>query len=276
MNPHQTFKTSVAELFAGLWRNRQLILQLTRREVVGRYRGSFLGLAWSFFNPLFMLVVYTFVFTVAFKAHWSGSADTSGLYFAFMLFAGLIVFGLFAECIGRAPGLVLAHANYVRKVVFPLEVLPWVTLGSALFHALISTSVLLVVQVVFHQHLPWTCVFFPVIWLPLIMGTMGCAWFLASLGVFVRDVGQLIGVFTAALMFLSPVFYPLTVLPEKIRFWMSLNPLAFLIEQNRKVLVEGATPDWCGWLLALGVGMLAAWLGFWWFQRTRRGFADVI
>lgn len=276
MNPHQTYKTSVAEMFACLWRNRHLVLQLTRREVVGRYRGSFMGLAWSFFNPLFMLLVYTFVFTVAFKAHWGGSADTSGLHFAFMLFAGLIVFGLFAECLGRAPGLVLANANYVRKVVFPLEVLPWVALGSALFHALVSLSVLFAAQLVFRQHLPWTCLFFPVLWLPLILGTMGCVWFLASLGVFVRDVGQLVGVFTAALMFLSPVFYPLTVLPEKIRFWMGLNPLAFLLEQSRGVLVAGLLPDWYGWCLALGIGLLVAWLGFWWFQKTRRGFADVI
>jgi lipopolysaccharide transport system permease protein len=276
MNPHQTYKSSITELFAGLWRNRQLILQLTRREVAGRYRGSFMGLAWSVFNPLFMLLVYTFVFTVAFKARWGGSADTSGLHFAFMLFAGLIVFGLFAECLGRAPGLILAHANYVRKVVFPLEILPWVALGSALFHALISMGVLLVAQVALQRHLPWTCIYFPLLWLPLMLGTLGCVWFLASLGVFVRDVGQLVGVFTAALMFLSPVFYPLTVMPERARFWLSLNPLAFIIEQSRGVLIEGAAPDWGGWLVATGVGLLGAWLGFWWFQKTRRGFADVL
>jgi lipopolysaccharide transport system permease protein len=275
MNPYQTCKTSVTEMLASLWRNRQLITQLTRREIAGRYRGSLLGAAWALFNPLFMLLVYTLVFTLAFKARWN-DADASGVHFAFMLFAGLIVFGLFAECLGRAPGLLLAHANYVRKVVFPLEILPWVVLGSALFHALLSLGVLLAAQLALRQQLPWTCVFFPALWLPLILGTMGCIWFLAALGVFVRDVGQAVGVFTAALMFLSPVFYPLTVLPEPARFWLRLNPLTFLIEQSRAVLITGALPDWRGWLLACGGGLLGAWLGFWWFQKTRRGFADVL
>jgi lipopolysaccharide transport system permease protein len=143
MNPHQAPSPTPAAMFASLWRNRQLIWQMTRREVVGRYRGSVLGLAWSFFNPVLMLIVYTFVFSVVFKARWNVSGDESKTDFAIILFTGMIVFNLFAEIVNRAPGLIIYNVNYVKKVVFPLEILSWVALGSVLFHSLVSLFVLL-------------------------------------------------------------------------------------------------------------------------------------
>jgi lipopolysaccharide transport system permease protein len=196
--------------------------------------------------------------------------------FAIILFVGLIVHGLFAECINRAPTLILSNSNYVKKVVFPLEILPSVALGSALFHAGISLLVLLLVQLVLNQQLPWTVVIFPVILIPLLLATLGFAWLLSALGVYVRDIGQSIGILTMVLMFLSPLFYPVSALPEKYRLWLHLNPLTFIIEESRNVLIFGKTPNWAEWALAVLAGFLISAAGFWWFQKTRKGFADVL
>jgi homopolymeric O-antigen transport system permease protein len=276
MNPHQARPTSLKELLASQWRNRHLILQMTKREVVGRYRGSVMGLAWSFFNPLLMLSVYTFVFSVVFKARWGLNGGEDKASFAIFLFVGMIVHGLFAECVNRAPGLILSNVNYVKKVVFPLEILPSVAMGSALFHAGISLIVLLAVRLVVNQQLAWTAIFVPMIFLPLCIATMGVAWFLSAIGVYVRDVSQTIGIITTVLMFLSPVFYPTTALPIEYQTWLRLNPLTYVIEESRKVLVSGQLPDWGGWISFLLVSIAAAWMGFWWFQKSRKGFADVL
>ena len=276
MNPHQARPTSLKELLASQWRNRQLILQMTKREVVGRYRGSVMGLAWSFFNPLLMLSVYTFVFSVVFKVRWGLNGGEDKASFAIFLFVGMIVHGLFAECVNRAPGLILSNVNYVKKVVFPLEILPSVAMGSALFHAGISLIVLLAVRLVVNQQLAWTAIFVPMIFLPLCLATMGVAWFLSAIGVYVRDVSQIIGIVTTVLMFLSPVFYPITALPIEYQIWLRLNPLTYVIEESRKVLVSGQLPDWGGWISFLLVSIAAAWMGFWWFQKSRKGFADVL
>jgi len=276
MNPHKAPSPTPAAMFASLWRNRQLIWQMTRREVVGRYQGSVLGLAWSFFNPVLMLIVYTFVFSVVFKARWNVSGDESKTDFAIILFTGMIVFNLFAEIVNRAPGLIIYNVNYVKKVVFPLEILSWVALGSVLFHSLVSLFVLLLTQFILNHSLPWTIVFFPLVLLPLILASLGAAWFLAAIGVFVRDVGQITGVITTILMFLSAVFYPLSALPERYQNLLKLNPLVLIITESRNVLIYGSLPDW-SWLgLALLMGLAIAFAGFWWFQKTRKGFADVL
>jgi len=263
-------------LARSLWRNRQLIAQMTKREVVGRYKGSAMGLAWSFFNPVFMLTVYTFVFSEVFKSRWGVGGEESKTQFAVVLFVGMIVHGLFAEVLNRAPALILSNVNYVKKVVFPLETLPVIAMGAALFHSLISLGVLLAAFVLFNGYLHWTAVFTPLVLLPLIMLTLGLSWMLASLGVFLRDVGQTIGIITTVLMFLSPVFYPVTAVPERFRQFIMANPLTFIIEQAREVLIWGHLPNWVG----LGIYTLAAtviaWAGYAWFQKTRKGFADVL
>jgi len=269
------FSASPVEMFASLWRNRELIKASAKREVLGRYRGSFLGLFWSFFNPLLMLAVYTFVFSVVFKARWNVESD-SKTEFALVLFAGLIVFNLFAECINRAPSLVLNNSNYVKKVVFPLEILPVVTLLSALFHGLISLGVWLLAYLMFFGLPHATVLYLPLVIMPLFLLIMGLSWALSSLGVYLRDVSQFIGVITTVLMFLSPIFYPATALPEHYRHLLYLNPLTPVIEQTRDVLFWGKTPDFfmlgIYWIVTLGI----AWLGFAWFQKTRKGFADVL
>ena len=276
INPHAAQPTSLAALGTSFWRNRQLIAQMTRREVVGRYKGSALGLAWSFFNPVFMLAVYTFVFSVVLKARWGVGGEESKTQFAVVLFVGMIVHGLLAEVLNRAPGLILANVNYVKKVVFPLEILPVVSMGAALFHGIVSLGVLIAAIALLNGYLHWTVVFTPLVLLPLVILTLGLAWMLASLGVFLRDVSQTIGIVTTVMMFLSPVFYPVTALPEAIRPWLMLNPLTFIIEQARAVLIWGHPPAWAGLGIYTLVATLIAWAGYAWFQKTRKGFSDVI
>ena len=274
INPHAAKPTSLTLLAKSLWRNRQLIAQMTKREVVGRYKGSAMGLAWSFFNPVFMLVVYTFVFSAIFKSRWVG--DESRTLFALVLFVGMIVLSLFSEVVNRAPSLILSNVNYVKKVVFPIEILPVIAMGAALFHSLISLVVLLVAFVLFNGYLHWTVIFAPLIFFPLVIVTLGLAWMLAALGVFLRDVGQTIGIITTVLMFLSPVFYPVTAVPEKFRLFIMVNPLTFIIEQARDVLIWGHLPNWVGLGIYTVAATVVAWAGYALFQKTRKGFADVL
>jgi lipopolysaccharide transport system permease protein len=271
----QRFSISPKELIASLWRHRNLTVSLVKREVIGRYRGSVLGLFWSFFNPVLMLAVYTFVFSVVFKARWSVGSD-SQLEFALVLFAGLLVFNLFSECVTRAPTLILSNVNYVKKVVFPLEILPWVTLGSGLFHFAVSFGVWLLFYIIFFGEPKPTMCLLPLILLPLVLFTMGISWILASLGVYLRDVSQIIGLVTTTLMFLSPIFYPLSSLPKEFQPIFSLNPLTPIIELTRGVLIWGQEPDYLDLGLYTLIGVIVAWLGFAWFQKTRKGFADVL
>lgn len=263
------------KITTNLWRHRELIKQFTKREVIGRYRGSYLGILWSFINPLLMLVVYTFVFSVVFKARWSVESS-SKTEFALILFCGITAFNMFAEIVTRAPGLILSNANYVKKVVFPLEILPVVVLGSALIHAGISLSILTIGLVVLQGAFYWTITFLPLVLLPLMLLSLGLGWFFASLGVFLRDVGHIIGVAVQVLMFLSPIFYPVSAIPVEVQFFYHINPLTYVVEDMRRIMIWGQLPNW-GWLI-LGTILsgLVAILGHAWFQKTRGGFADVL
>ena len=274
INPHAARSTSLVSLAHSLWRNRQLIIQMTKREVVGRYKGSVMGLAWSFFNPVFMLVVYTFVFSVIFKSRWGG--DESKTLFALVLFVGMIVLSLFSEVLNRAPSLILSNVNYVKKVVFPLEILPVIAMGVALFHSLVSLGVLLIAFVLFNGYLHWTAIFTPLVLLPLVVVSLGLAWMLAALGVFLRDISQTIGIITTVLMFVSPVFYPVTAVPERFRPFITANPLTFIIEEAREVLIWGHLPNWIGLGIYMAAAIMVAWAGYALFQKTRKGFADVL
>jgi lipopolysaccharide transport system permease protein len=255
--------------------HRLLIGQLTRREILGRYKGSVFGMLWSFINPLILLAVYTFVFSFVFKTRW-GTGSDSKVEFALALFAGLIIHGLLSECINRAPYQIINNPSYVKKVVFPLETLSWVTLLSTLFHTLVSIAVWLIFFVVVHRFIHPTLIFLPLILLPLLFYALGLSWFLASLGVYLRDVSQITGILSTLLLFMSPILYPISAIPEKYQIYLYLNPLTFIIEQARDVMMWGKTPDWSGLSLTLSISLLVAWAGFAWFQTTRRGFADVI
>lgn len=261
--------------YRALIRHIALIVQMARRDVVGRYRGSFIGLMWAFFNPLLMLGVYTFVFGVLFKSRW-GAQSSGHLEYAVILFAGLNINSLFAECANRAPSLVIENANFVKKVVFPLETLSWSLLGSALFHLLVSTIVLLVFLLVVKGSVPWTAVLFPIVVLPFIPFMIGLIWLLGSLGVFLRDLKQAITVITPMMMFLAPIFYSKELISPRFRDLLYLNPLTLIVEASRDVLVWGRLPAWGMLGLYTLVSCLFAWGAFSWFERTRRGFADVL
>jgi len=266
--------------------NGTLIITFVRREIAGRYRGSMLGIVWSLLTPLFMLAVYTFVFGIVFRARWvgvgaqgesgAGAAEPSTAEFAVILFAGLIMFQLFAEVINRAPALILSNANYVKKVVFPLEILPVVALGSALFHAGISLLVLLAFRLAVVGDVPPTALLVPVVLVPFCLMILGLSWFIAALGVYYRDINQFLGTLVTALMFLSPIFFPLSALPEWLGPWVVLNPLAFPVEATRSLLIFGRLPDVIGLVAYTTVALAIATLGYAWFQKTRKGFADVL
>ena len=256
--------------------NWHLIGQLTRRDVSAKYRGSLFGLAWSFITPLLMLCVYAFVFSFVFKARWGNRANESQLDFALLLFIGLLIHGFISECLMRAPLLIVQHTNYVKKVVFPLEVLPVAALLSALVQFCIGSAIMLFFVAFAHGGLPLTVLFYPLVIAPFVLLTLGIVWVVSSLGVFVRDLAQATGLFSTVLMFLSPVFYPITALPEQWRPLFQLNPLTFIIEEARAVVFWGQAPDWMGLVLYFAVAALVCGLGLAWFQRTRHAFADVL
>jgi lipopolysaccharide transport system permease protein len=273
----QDFSASPQEMVASFWRNRALIYALSRREVIGRYRGSYFGILWSFFNPLLMLAVYTFVFGQIFQSRWSPKSDSIA-EFALVLFAGLIIFNIFAECLNQAPRLILNNANYVKKVVFPLEVLPWVSLSSALFHGFVSLCVWILVYSLLFGIPNLTILCLPLIILPFCLMIMGLSWALASLGVYLRDIGQIIGISVSALMFLAPVFYPITLVPSQYRSWLLLNPVTYPIEITREFLFWGLDSNFylVGLLIYFTITVIVAYFGFFWFQKTRKGFSDVL
>ncbi|PZA09401.1 ABC transporter permease [Rhodopseudomonas palustris] len=272
MNPYSTDLAAAAN---GLAANAGLLWELTKRDFVQRYKGSVFGVAWSLFTPLLMLAIYTFVFSVAFKARW-GTADDGKIGFAIVLFSGLIVHGLFAECLTRAPSLITANPNYVKKVVFPLEILPLVTMGSALGNFAVSLAVLLVFCLLSGTPLHATGLLLPVLLLPLLLTILGLSWMLASLGVYLRDFAQLIGMVTTIALFLSPIFYPITALPPLFQSLLVLNPITLPVITLRSALLWGDSINWLAWTISLIAGAAIFYFGFVWFQKTRRGFADVL
>jgi lipopolysaccharide transport system permease protein len=223
-----------------------------------------------------MLAVYTFVFSQVFKARWGGLEQAGPLGFAVNLFAGLIVFNLFSDCVSRAPGLVVVNPNYVKKVIFPLEVLGSVAVGSAAFHAITSLIILIVFELIAFRQLPITLLWLPMVWMPLLLMSLACTWVLSSAGVFLRDIGQLVGVGLNMLMFLSPIFFPVSALPARWQPFLSLNPLAQVIEQTRRVAVQGLTPQASYLIIGTLIGALSCELSLRIFQKSKSAFADVI
>ncbi len=260
------------------WLYRQLFLKLLKRDFSERYQGSYLGLLWSFLLPLLSLLVFTFFFGIIFKIRWAGQTQGSGSLgeLALILFIGMALYNFIAECLSRAPGFVLSHSGYVKNVVFPLEMLPVVMVASACLTLVVTFLAILLLQFSIGQAPHWTVFLLPMVVLPLLFFALGLSSFLCSLGVYIRDIQQLIAPLVQLLMFLSPVFYPINALPEFIRPWLQLNPLALAIEQARGIMLFGQLPACIPYLISLLVGMLTMLAGTWWFARTRKGFADVL
>lgn len=265
------------QFFKQVYHYRYLLAQMTKREIANRYRGSALGFIWAFLNPLLMLAVYTFVFSVVFKARWGEvGVEESRVDFAIILFAGMFTFNFFAEILSRAPYLVLSNASYVKKVIFPLELLPLVSIGTVLFHGGLSLLVLLLVQLLFKGYIPWTALYIPVVIFPVLLAGLGVSWLLSALTVYIRDIAQITGLVTTILLFVSSVFFPISALPARYQLIIYLNPLALVVSESRKVLVFGQSPDWNILILTCFVGLLMALGGYWSFQKARKGFADVL
>jgi lipopolysaccharide transport system permease protein len=255
-----------------IWRHRYLLGQLIKRDVLLRYRGAMFGVAWIFLSPLFMLVIFAFVFGQIFQARWPQQDST--LPFWLLLYSGLITFNIFAETVSRAPTAVRGYPSFVKKIIFPVHILPVVPLGAALVHGAFNYLILLAA-------LTWAggihaqVVLFPMLLIPVLLLALGLAWFMAAWGVFIKDMSQIVPMFVQMLMFLSPVFYPASAVPAALRPFYQFNPLAAVIETTRTA-VTGQPIAWAAWGMALIFCLLAAMLGYAFFQHSREEFADAL
>lgn len=261
--------------FTALLSHRSLTLELAKREVLGRYRGASFGLLWSLISPFLLLCIYTFAFGTVMGGRWP-EIQNGRTHFAIILFAGLIVHGFFAECLVRAPALIVSNPNFVKRIIFPLDILPWPMVLSALFHTFMNVAVFIALRLVMDGEFAWTIVLLPLVLLPLVILTLGVAWFLASAGVYLRDIAQITGVLSMAMLFLSSALMPIDSVPETYRWIFIVNPLTFIIDQARNVMLWGRMPDWRGLGQYLIAAVIVMYLGRAWFLATRRGFADVL
>lgn len=249
-----------------------LVLELTKREFSSRYRGSFGGLLWSFVQPMFLLTVYTVAFGVILKARWGFSGTTSD--YALMIFAGLIIFNAFSECLSKAPMLIAGNPNFVKKVVFPLELLPVITVFTALTNACIAIVVWLVGYMILIGTAKITALLFPAILICFIPTLLGIGWLLCALGVFIRDINQLTSMISHTLLFLTPIFYSMEAAPRLLQKFLLLNPLTFVVEQFRRVLFLGQMPSFKGLAIYFVLSSFFAFGSFLVFRRFRALFAD--
>lgn len=263
-----------SELFASLWRHRSLVLELTRREFSGRYRGSFGGIVWSFVQPLFLLTVYTIAFGVILKSRWGFSGGTAE--YALMLFAGLIVFNAFSEVLIKSTTLVTGNPNFVKKVVFPLELLPVINVATVLMHVLIGIAVWFLGYFLLFGTPKAAAILFPLILMCFIPVLLGLGWLLSALGVIVRDISQLTGMLNHTLLFLTPIFYSIEAAPPMLQKFLMLNPLTFVVEQFRLVLFYGQMPAMKGLAIYFVLACLFSWISLVLFRRLRPAFADMV
>jgi lipopolysaccharide transport system permease protein len=259
---------------ADLYRHRYLIGQLTRRDVLLKYRGSYLGIGWSFLYPLLLLLSFTFVFEKIFGARWSQPSGHTAP-FALIIYCGLIVFNIFSEVVSTAPRLIHGYQSYVKKIIFPVEILPVVLVTTACIHAAINLVILLLAIVLFGDVHP-TLLLIPIILLPMLFFAFGVAWLLAAAGVFVRDLVHVMPVFVQIAMFLSPVFYAVSHVPTYLQWFYRINPLSAVIENLRSIALWGETPDWGSWTITLIVSLITAAIGYTFFMHGKEEFADVL
>lgn len=260
-----------------LGRNRSLLRQMLLRDLSARYKGSMLGFVWSFAHPLMMLCVYTFVFGIVFKARWGVEAfEDNRAAFPLIMFCGMAVFNIFSESVNRSASVIVNNPGYVKKVIFPLELLPLCNVITAFLFGLAWFALLLIGVVLLLGHLSWTMLLLPVTLVPLVLFSAGTAFFVASLGVYLRDVQQLVGIVTQVLFFMTPIFYPVSIVPENLRWILEINPLSPLVEQTRRLFLYAQAPDPAICMLMFVVSWGVFQLGMMWFLKTKKGFADVL
>lgn len=257
--------------FTSIWRNRSLIRSMARRDVLSRYRGSFGDVLWTVLNPLLLMATYFFVFGIVLQSRFG--ADQSRTGFAFYFLAGMLPWLAFSEAIGRAPGGILENRVLVKKVVFPLEILPVTHVISGLVTQAFAAAIFILALLAFRGYVPATIAWLPALLIPQLLFTLGLAWFLSATGVYLRDIGQMIGFFLTLWFFLTPICYEL---PAGTAPLLTKNPIYVLVRGYRAIFLEGQAPPWGAlwklWLLS-GVMFLA---GYAWFYKLRKSFADVI
>lgn len=263
-------------MIRNLWRYRDLIRQFTVREVSVRHKGTALGLTWAVLQPLLTLSIYTFIFGFVFKNRWDKLGGYAWADFTLNFFAGYVVYSIFSDTVNRSPGFITEHPNLVRKVVFPLEILPLTATGASLVYAGFGIALLLVATGVLAQSFSWTILFFPLVLLPLLMLTLGVSWLFASLGAFIRDFRQVVPVLTQLVFFVTPVFYDVKTIDTQYRWIIMLNPMTLIVENARKTLLWGEMPDWTHLGLVYAVSLAVMILGYAWFTKSKRGLADVL
>lgn len=251
-----------------------LILTLTRRELATRYKGSALGILWAILTPLVTIAIFTFIFAKIFNARFGES--NSGWDFALYLFCGLLPWTAFQEAVQQSSSTIVAHTNLVKRVVFPLETLPVAQTLSSLANQMFGTLALVLAALIIRRELHASVLWLPLLIAPQLAATLGAAWLVASLGVFLRDVVQGISLVLMAWLYLTPIIYPESLVPEQYRPFINLNPFTPLVRSYRRILLEGAMPDWSGLAYFTVFALLLFLFGYWWFARTRKSFADVI
>lgn len=262
-------------IFSPLLEHRHLVHSLVVRDLRARYAGTALGFLWAFASPLLLLAVFTFVFSEVFQAKWNIPVDDK-FGFALVLFSGLMLYWCFADCLTRAAGLIGEHAVFVRKLVFPVDILAWVVVLGALIHLVISWALFMIAHLVLIGPIPVTALLLPIILLPFALFLLGMTWIVAAVGVYLRDLGQIIAVLVTLLLFASPIFYPIEILPDWFRPWMALNPIAHVVESGRGLLLWGELPAALNYAVACAICTASAWLGLLVFRKLKRSFADVL
>lgn len=259
---------------ANLFQHRYLIGQLTRRDVLLKYRGSYLGVGWSFLYPLLLLLSFTFVFGKILGSRWP-QPEGHAVPLALIMYCGLIVFNVFAEVAGAAPRLIHGYHSYVKKIIFPVEILPVVLVVTACIHAVINLVILLIAIALFGDLHP-TLLLTPIMLLPMLFFAFGIAWLLAAAGVFVRDLIHVMPVLVQISMFLSPVFYGVSSVPGYLQWFYHINPLSAVIENLRRVVLWGEMPHWGNWSITLAISLITAVIGYLFFKHGKEEFADVL
>jgi len=272
-----TAQTAHRRIWQPLWElpaRADLILSFARRDLVGRYKGSALGIAWAVLTPVVMIAIFTFIFAGIFGARF-GASDSHWDY-ALYLFCGLLPWSMFQESVQQSANTIVAHANLVKRVVFPLETLPAAQAFAALGSQLFATVALLIAIVVIRQNLQLTALWLPLLLIPQLLFALGAAWLIASLGVFLRDIAQGITLLLMAWMYLTPIIYPESIVPARFRWFIDVNPFTPLVRSYRRIFLDGLAPDWRGLAYFTAVALIVFVFGYWWFARTRKNFADVI
>lgn len=259
-------------IIGDIWRHRYLLGQLVKRDVLMRYRGAMIGVLWILLSPLLMLAIYAFIFGQVFQSRWP--QQDGGLPFWLLLYSGLITFNIFAETVSRAPSSVRSYPSFVKKIIFPVQILPMVPLGAALVHGVFNFLILISV-LAWIGSLHVQILLFPLLLAPVLLLALGMSWFVAAWGVFIKDMTQIIPMLVQMLMFLSPVFYPSSAVPRMLRPVYQFNPLGTVIETSRAMLT-GQSIEWWAWGMAFGFCLAVSILGYVFFQNSRDEFADVL